>query len=71
MTKVVREEVEQISNVVNLIQTEENALDKIMEEINSLNCSIDAIIERANDDGGKAAEENEQVKQGVKDGSIP
>ena len=32
----VRQEVEEISDVVNLMQTQENELDKLMEEINSL-----------------------------------
>ena len=60
-TKVVRQEVDKISEVVNLIQTQENEFNKLMEEINSLDDNID----------NKAAAENERVKQGVKDGSIP
>ena len=43
-TKAVHQEVEQISEVVNLMQTQENEFNKLMEEINSLDCSIDASI---------------------------
>ena len=70
-TNAVCQEVKEISEVVNLMQTQENELDKLMEEINSLDCSIDAIITRASNDDAKATAENERVKHGVKDGSIP
>ena len=70
-TKAVRQKVEQVSNIVKLMQTEGNALDKMMEEINILNCSINAIVKQADNNGGKAVEANERVRQGVKDGSIP
>ena len=46
------------------MQTEENALDKLLGEINSINSSINAIIEQASDDGSKAEveAENERMK---------
>ena len=50
--------------------TEENALGKLLEEINIINCSIDTIIKRASNDNGNIAAEEEQVKQGGQDGSI-
>ena len=43
-TKADRQEVEQISETVNRMQSQENNFDKLMEETNNLNCSIDAII---------------------------
>ena len=72
-TKEVWQEVKKISEVVNIMQTEKYALDKLHGEINSINSSIDAIIKRASDDGGKAEAEaeNERMKQRVQDGSIP
>ena len=70
-TKAIRQEVEQISEVVNLVHSQENEFNKLMEEINSLDGSIDASITRASNADTKAATENERVKQGVKDGSIP
>ena len=72
-TKAVRKKVKKISEVVNLMQTEENTSEKILGEINSINYSIDAIIKRASNDGGKAETEaaNERIKGGVLDGSIP
>ena len=56
---------------MNLMQTKDNALGKLLEEINSINCSIGTIIEQASNNGGNAAADEEQVKQGVQDGSIP
>ena len=34
-------------------------MDELLEEINSINCSIDTIIEQASDDGGNAAADEE------------
>ena len=70
-TKAVHEEVEKIIKVVNLIQSEESELDILLGEINSLNCSIDTIIKQASNNDGKEEAENERVKQGVQDISIP
>ena len=70
-TKAICQEVEQISKVVNLMQSQENDFNKLMEEINSLNCSIDASTTRTSNADIKVAAENERVRQGVKDGSIP
>ena len=54
-TKAVRQEVKQISKVVNLMQSEENALYKLLEEINSINCSIGTIIKQASINGRNTA----------------
>ena len=43
-TKAVFQEVAQISEVVNLMQTQENKFNKLMEEINSRDCSLDTSI---------------------------
>ena len=53
------------------MQSQENDFDKLMEEINSLDCSIDAIITLSSKDDNKAAAENKRVNRGVQDGSIP
>ena len=46
-------------------------MDALLDKIINLNCRIDAMIKQASDNGGKVEAENEQVKQVVKDGSIP
>ena len=58
-----RQEVEKISEVVNLMHQEERALVQLLEETNSLDYSIDTIIERASNNGDNTAAEESRIKQ--------